>query len=574
VPIDPENPDERIAFMLDELEGPVLLTQQRLAERLAGTAATLVALDTAPEPAPSPAATALPRVGADELAYVIYTSGSTGRPKGAMNAHGAIANRIHWMQEYFGLTPADKVLQKTPFSFDVSVWEFFWPLSVGAELVVAEPGGHRDSRYLARTIIEHGITTIHFVPSMLQLFLEDPMASECTSLRRVICSGEALPRALQDRFFERLDAELHNLYGPTEAAVDVSAWACDPQSPLPFVPIGRPIANTQLHILDEQMRPLPVGSVGELYIGGVQVGRGYLGRPELTAERFVADPFRAGGRLYRSGDLARYLPDGAIEFLGRADFQVKVRGFRVELGEIEAACESYEGVRGAVVVAHPRADGDTELIAYVAHPDGEALAFEALRRHLAARLPEYMLPARYLGLERFPLSPNGKVDRAALPPPVRTRPGLDGPFVPPRSELERVIAERWRVLLDLDRVGIHDRFFELGGTSLAAARFVNQVQAELGESIFVVTLFSAPSVAEYAAFLEREYPAAVARLLGADLGAVGGGPVAVDLAGQHSDAEIDEHAPPTGRHRRLTRRNGTLAAQRLRRRAVRAGDEP
>ncbi len=352
VPIDPDYPDDRIAFMLDDLGEPLLLTQRGLADRFADRDLDVILLD-APHAEPATAHPApLPRVAPDDLAYVIYTSGSTGRPKGAMVTHGAIANRIYWMQEYFGLTPADRVLQKTPFSFDVSVWEFFWPLLFGAELVVAEPGGHRDSSYLTRTIIEHGITTIHFVPSMLRIFLEDARAADCVSLRRVICSGEALPKALQDRFFANLGAELHNLYGPTEAAVDVTAWACDPESELPFVPIGRPIANTQMYILDESMSQVPVGTAGELFIGGVQVGRGYLGRPELTAERFIEDPFRAGGTLYRTGDLARYLPDGAIEFLGRADFQVKIRGFRVELGEIESAIDSFDSVRASVVIAH------------------------------------------------------------------------------------------------------------------------------------------------------------------------------------------------------------------------------
>ncbi len=543
VPIDPEYPDDRIGFMLGDAKAPILLTQSHLAGRLEGAAAQVIAID---EPASSTASGSvpgsLPRVELDDLAYVIYTSGSTGRPKGAMISHRAIVNRLFWMQDAFGLTPADRILQKTPFSFDVSVWEFFWPLLFGAELVVAEPEGHRDSAYLVRTIVERAITTIHFVPSMLQLFLEDPRAGDCTSLVRVICSGEALPRALQDRFFERLDAELHNLYGPTEAAVDVSAWACDPDSDLPFVPIGRPIANTQLHIVDEHMQPVPVGTAGELCIGGVQVAHGYLDRPQLTAERFVDDPFRDGGKLYRTGDLARYLPEGDIEFLGRSDFQVKIRGLRVELGEIEATLESMPGVRGAVVVAHERADGDLELIAYVAHPDGEALPVDDLRGRLATSLPDYMIPATFIGLERFELTSNGKVDRKALPKPERVRPSLDAAFVAPRSRLERLIADKWQRILDLDRVGVHDRFFELGGTSLQAARFVNQMQTELGESIFVVTLFSAPSVAEYAALLERQYPAAVSRVIGD-----GTAPVQSVSRAPMTEADLDRlsHAVPT-----------------------------
>ena len=523
VPIDPEYPAERIAFMLGDAAAPILVTQTALAGRFAGTSAKVVAVDAgAPAGDAPPLRPSARGATLDDLAYMIYTSGSTGQPKGAMNTHRAISNRLQWMQEAFRLTPSDRVLQKTPFSFDVSVWEFFWPLLFGAELVIAEPGGHRDSSYLAQLIMDRGITTIHFVPSMLQLFLEDPRAGDCTSLKRVICSGEALPKAVQDRFFGRLDAELHNLYGPTEAAVDVTWWACDPKSDLSFVPIGKPIANTQMHILDEALQPLPIGTAGELYIGGIQVGRGYLNRPELTAERFIADPFSTepDARLYRTGDLARYLPDGNIEFLGRSDFQVKIRGFRVELGEIEAALEAIDGVRQAIVVARERSGGDLELVAYVSAAGVEGPTTESIRARLLTQLPAYMVPTTFVAIERFPLSPNGKVDRKALPAPTRARPELGTPYAEPRSKVERLVADKWQHILDVDAVGIHDRFFELGGTSLQAARFVNEMQTELRESIFVVTLFAAPSVAEYAAFLQDQYPEAIARLVGADPSAV------------------------------------------------------
>jgi amino acid adenylation domain-containing protein len=555
VPVDPEYPDERIGFILDDLDSPLVLTQERLIARLKDAGARLVAIDRQPATAWVSAASDPPHVSPDDPFYVIYTSGSTGRPKGVVITHGNISNRMSWLQEHFGLTPADKVLQKTPFSFDPSVWQFFWPLTVGAQIVVGEPAGHRDSTYLAQTIIEHGITTIHFVPSMLQLFLEEPLASDCVSLKRVICSGEVLARPMQDRFFDRLHAELHNLYGPSEV-IGVTAWRCDPRSDLSFVPIGKPVANTQLHILDEEMRPVPVGTAGELYIGGAQVGRGYLNRPGLTAERFVADPLRDGGRLYRSGDLARYLPDGNLEFLGRTDFQVKIRGNRVELGEIEAVLESFDGVRGAVVVAHDPTGEELELAAYVAHPDGDRLPVDEIRANLASRLPDYMIPTTFVTLERFPLNANGKVDRKALPPPVRVRPQLDRSYAAPRSELQRIIAGRWRRGMNLDRVGIHDRFFELGGTSLQAARFVIGLQAELGVSLPVTTLFNAPSVAEYAAFLERAHPAAVARYLGQE------GAAAVGEPGQ-SDVTPDG---PHARHR--ARRS--LSQQRARRVAGRS----
>ena len=285
---------------------------------------------------------------------------------------------------------------------------------------------------------------------------------------------------------------------------------------LSFVPIGKPVANTRMYIVDAEMQPVPVGTEGELCIGGIQVARGYLNRPELTAERFVDDPFSdsPGGRLYRTGDLARYMPDGNIEFLGRSDFQVKIRGFRVELGEIEAALESITGVRQAIVVARERSSGDLEPGRLCVEPEGDTVPDGVLRARLLAQLPEYMVPTVFIAIEAFPQTPSGKVDRKALPAPVRVRPQLSEAFVAPRTQVESLVADKWRQLLDIDRVGVHDRFFELGGTSLQAARFINEMQEELDESIFVVTLFAAPSVAEYAAFLQAQYPAAVARLVG------------------------------------------------------------
>src|SRR6185436_15117277 len=356
-----------------------------------------------------------------------------------------------------------------------------------------------------------------------------------------------LPRAVQDRFFSRLDAELHNLYGPTEAAIDVTWWACQPHSTLSFVPIGKPVANTQMHVVDEALQPVPVGTAGELCIGGVQVGLGYLNRPELTAERFVEDRLsgRPGARLYRTGDLARYLPDGNIEFLGRSDFQVKIRGFRVELGEIEAALEAVPGIRQAIVMARQRSGGDMDLVAYVSGADAQAASTDALRQTLLQRLPAYMVPTTFVRVEQFPLSPNGKVDRKALPAPTRARPELGTPYAPPRSKLERLVAELWQDVLDVETVGVNDRFFELGGTSLQAARFVNEMQTRLHETIFVVSLFGAPSVAEYAVFLQENYPAAVARLVGAE--ASGFGAAARLDRITEADVAVLQAAVPRGR---------------------------
>ena len=309
----------------------------------------------------------LPHVSGANACYVIYTSGSTGHPKGAINTHAAVCNRLLWMQDAYGLTEDDCVLQKTPFSFDVSVWEFFWPLMTGARLVIAEPGGHRDPKYLVSVIKEQQVTVLHFVPSMLKVFVEHDGVEQCETLNKVMCSGEALSLELQQRFFARQKAELHNLYGPTEAAVDVTFWKCRRDGEQHLVPIGKPIANTQMFILDEEQQVVPVGVAGELYIGGVQLARGYLGQAGLTAERFQPHPFSgaAGARLYKTGDLARYRAGGEIEYLGRTDQQVKVRGFRIEPGEIEAALLTHPGLGSALVLARASEGGDMRLVAYV-----------------------------------------------------------------------------------------------------------------------------------------------------------------------------------------------------------------
>ena len=370
VPFDPEYPVGRIEYMMADARVPVLLTQTRLLPNLPAHDATTICLDgewtqiRASGDAP-PAA----KVRPEQPAYVIYTSGSTGQPKGAVNSHRGICNRLLWMQDAYALGPDDRVLQKTPFSFDVSVWEFFWPLLTGAALVVARPKGHQDSGYLAQLIRDQAVTTMHFVPPMLAVFLEEKdLAARCPSLRRVICSGEALPFELQERFFATFrdeSVELHNLYGPTEAAVDVTYWPCLRGDQSGVVPIGRPIANTQIYLLDQRGQPVPVGVPGELYIGGLGVGIGYLGRPELTAEKFVPDPFGRGATLYRTGDLARWREDGAIMYLGRLDHQVKVRGFRIELGEIEAALNAQSDVSECVVTVREDMPGERRVVAYL-----------------------------------------------------------------------------------------------------------------------------------------------------------------------------------------------------------------
>ncbi|MEH1848654.1 MAG: amino acid adenylation domain-containing protein, partial [Nostoc sp.] len=378
VPLDPTYPQERLAFMLADANLSVLLTQQHLTQIIPATQVQVICLDTndkvfATESTENP----VTGVKTEHLAYIIYTSGSTGTPKGVMNTHLGLCNRLLWMQDAYQLTPTDRVLQKTPFSFDVSVWEFFWPLLTGAILVLAEPEGHRDANYLAKLINQQQITTLHFVPSMLQAFLETPELDNCQSIKRVICSGEALSFDLQQRFFEHFDTQLYNLYGPTEASIDVTAWQCQRGNDEKIMPIGRPIANIQIYILDKYLQPLPIGVKGELHIGGVGLARGYLNRPELTKEKFIASPFESGKRLYKSGDLARYRPDGNIEYLGRIDHQVKIRGFRIELGEIEAALTQHLAVRETIVIAREDDPGNNRLVAYIV-PD-QKYAFPILQ---------------------------------------------------------------------------------------------------------------------------------------------------------------------------------------------------
>jgi amino acid adenylation domain-containing protein/non-ribosomal peptide synthase protein (TIGR01720 family) len=470
LPLDPGYPAERLAYMLADAGAPVLLTQASLVDRLPEHDAEIIRLDAdwteiAAEPTTAPASGVDPA----NLAYVIYTSGSTGRPKGVMNTHRGIVNRILWMQDAYRLSAADRVLQKTPFGFDVSVWEFFWPLSFGARLVVARPGGHQDPAYLTDVIERSGVTIAHFVPSMLQAFLEAGSPSRCGSLRDVMCSGEALAVETQNSFLARLGARLHNLYGPTEAAVDVSAWRCA-ATDAASVPIGCPISNIALYVLDPHGEPSPVGVAGELHIGGIGVARGYLGRAGLTAERFVPSPFGPGERLYRTGDLARWRPDGAIEFLGRLDFQVKIRGLRIELGEIEAALASHGSVAQAVVVAREESGGDKRLVGYVVSADGAAPDLGDLRTHLRRTLPDYMVPTAFVVLDELPLSSNGKLDRKALPAPEAPVAGRD--HVAPRNAAEATLVGIFAEVLRLERVGVDDNFFELGGDSILSIQVV------------------------------------------------------------------------------------------------------
>ncbi|MGC9501628.1 amino acid adenylation domain-containing protein, partial [Streptomyces sp. WG7] len=507
VPVDPGLPAERVALLLEDTEPVRILVTEAVAARSplpAGDTPVLVVDADTGDGTPTPATGTAPAMGTTPVmgttpamsitpasdtapdprnpAYVIHTSGSTGRPKGVAVSHEAVVNRLLWMQDAYRLTAGDRVLHKTPTGFDVSVWELFWPLVTGAALVVARPDGHRDPAYLAELIRAEHVTTAHFVPSMLGAFLDEPAAAGCTGLRRVVCSGEELPADLAARFHTVLpEVTLHNLYGPTEAAVDVTHWDCEPDARGP-VPIGRPVWNTRAYVLDAALRPVPPGATGELYLAGVQLARGYHGRPALTAERFVTDPFGpAGARMYRTGDLARWRSDGALEYLGRADQQVKVRGVRIEPGEVEAVLRAHPGVARAAVVVRADGQGEARLIAYavpaVAGPAPAPVEPALLRQYVADRLPEYMVPAAVVTLPDLPLTVNGKLDRGALPEPSFTAAG-DGR--PPRDAEERLLCELFAEVLGVDRVGPEDGFFELGGHSLLAVRLLGRIRSATG----------------------------------------------------------------------------------------------
>lgn len=507
VPLDPEHPGDRIQFVAEDSQANLILAQASLVDSLPQTNAAHLIVDQANPPwADYPEGNPDPVAGPDNMAYLLYTSGSTGRPKGAMVEHRAIVNRLIWMQEAFGLTAEDCVLQKTPYTFDVSVWELFWPLQVGARLVLAEPGGHRDTAYLADVIEQNAVTTLHFVPSMLQLFVEEPSIGRCTSIKQVICSGEALPRSLQVRLFEVLPTELHNLYGPTEAAVDVTWWACDPDSPLDTVPIGYPIANTQVHVLDADMQRVPLGVAGELHIGGVQLARGYHNRVELTAEKFVPDPWSGAddARLYKTGDLVRHRPDGAVEFLGRLDHQIKIRGQRVELGEIEACIAEHPAIREVVVVAGGSSAASTQLVAYAVGDLGQLGqsddAIETLQSHCHASLPPYMVPTVWMFLEALPLNSNGKVDRRALPEPAFN---TASEAVAAASTVEADIAEIWHGLLEHDQVGVTDAFFDVGGNSLLLVRLSQLLGQRYEREIKIHDLLRCSTIRQQAELVEQ-----------------------------------------------------------------------
>ncbi|HEY6138560.1 MAG TPA: amino acid adenylation domain-containing protein [Thermoanaerobaculia bacterium] len=510
LPLDAEYPQDRLAYMLENARVAAVVTQPHLGEMLA-TSAPVVVLDAACSSVAGEAATA-PAVEVDreQAAYVLYTSGSTGRPKGVVIPHRAICNHMLWMQSAFPIGAHDAVLQKTPFSFDASVWEFYAPLLTGGRLVVAQPGGHRDAAYLTQTIHDENVTVLQCVPTLLRMLLDEPSFSRCTSLRRVFCGGEALTGDVTTRFHAALRADLVNLYGPTEATIDATYWTCTRGDAATHMPIGRPVANTQVYVVDGELRPRPIGVAGELLIGGTGLGLGYLHNDELTREKFV--PNTVGGpspRLYRTGDLVRMTGDGVLEFLGRIDHQIKLRGFRIELGEIEATLVRCGGVKEAVVIAREDTPGDKRLVAYVIAEPGASPAAADLKSALRTTLPDYMVPAAIVKLEAFPLLPNGKIDTRSLPAPDYSRAEKTDAFVAPRNDIEKGVAAIWSEVLGVEKIGVYDNFFELGGHSLIATQLISRIRAQFNVELPLRKLFEAPTVEDLAsAVAEARVPSA------------------------------------------------------------------
>lgn len=495
LPLDPTLPADRIRFMADDAKVAIILAQRHLQNRLPVLSQPVCWLE---DEHGNNNDINLPPVATSHLAYVLYTSGSTGQPKAVCITHAGIVNRILWMQRAYPISGDDRILQKTPFSFDVSLWEFFWPLTQGAMLIMAKPGGHQDAQYLYSLVEQKGITVMHFVPPMLEPFLNEVVEGQCGSLRHVFCSGQELPVALARAFHQCLsDTSLHNLYGPTEASVDVSSWTCLPGDTSLSIPIGRPIANTQLYVLDSCLQPVPAGVVGELFIAGAGLARGYLGKPELTEQVFINNPFGSpGSRMYRTGDRVRYRVDGALEYLGRLDTQIKLRGVRIELGEIEHLIAQQPGVYATAVLLHEPTPHSQQLVAYVATKN-QKIDRGALREALAATLPVYMLPSVWVVMESLPLNANGKVDRRNLPAPVQE---IGEPLTreeEPVSSLEKVIAGIWSDVIGIAAVGRNDHFFEIGGDSRAAHVVAHRLAKTLCVAVPVSTLFESPKLTEF-----------------------------------------------------------------------------
>ena len=506
VPVGPEYPDDRISYILSDTHSKVVITNAMMRDRFLSLSSDIPVISVEDGllwkdcVCTNPIHSSLP----NNLVYVIYTSGTTGTPKGVMLENRSLVNRITWMNSQYPLKPDDRILQKTTYTFDVSVWEFFWPILYGASIVFAKPEGHKDSAYLAELIHRERVSILHFVPSMLTAFEETiannpPLQNSCASLRYMFCSGEALGLKqvqLCHKLFPGL--QIHNLYGPTETCVDVLYYDCN-ASNISKVLIGRPIFNTSAYILDENLNPLPIGATGELYIGGDGVARGYLNKPELTKEKFINNPYQSAeeialginDRLYKTGDLARYLPDGNIDYLGRNDSQVKIRGFRIELGEIESVLNTVPGISQSVVLAKENNKGTKYLVGYYA--SRESITEDLLIQTLKKSVPEYMVPSFFIHMECLPVTNNGKLDRKSLPEPEFVDKNT---YVAPENNLQESLCQIYADVLGLDvhQVGINDDFFKLGGDSILAIKLVNRLKNDLSANIDITSIFNLKNV--------------------------------------------------------------------------------
>ncbi|MEO7932070.1 MAG: amino acid adenylation domain-containing protein [Chthoniobacterales bacterium] len=498
VPIDPDYPAERVAYMIEDSQVAVLLTKEGLVSCLETGSAKIIHVDTdqLTLESTSPDFQTPVDLQPSDPAYVIYTSGTTGRPKGVVVPHRAICNQLFWLQDTYHLTSADRFLQKAPFSFDISVFEIFWPLIGGGQVILARPGGQSDPAYLVSLIQRHGITLLDFLPSMLEAFLQEPGVENCRSMRQVLVGGELITQELVDRFSAIFSIPIDNVYGPTETTIQVTRWVCQPHANLIRIPIGRAVANTNIHVLNPSLRRTPPEIAGEIYIGGRQLALGYWNQPELTAEKFIRDPFSSNpdDRLYRTGDLGYFDADGVLYFLGRTDDQVKLRGHRIELRGIAAIVQSHWAVREALaVVREDRAD-DQKLVAYyLLKKDAAAPSQAELRGHAASKSPAHSVPSAFVLVNEWPLLPNGKIDRAALPAPVfeSTGPGRDAQ---PMTPMELQLAALWSEILGVPEVGAEDDFFDLGGDSLLGLQLVTRIRQEVGNKASIAALFESSTV--------------------------------------------------------------------------------
>lgn len=511
VPIDPEYPSERIHYMLVNAEITVILSQmeqEKLIREITENHKLECVYIDATDKVYEDYSCERPNVEVNgkDLLYMIYTSGSTGNPKGVMNTNEALANRVLWMQKEYNIVPKDKVLQKTSYCFDVSVWEFVWPLITGGTLVIAEPGGHRDASYLCKTIVESGINMMHFVPSMLNIFLMDDDVKKCTSLKKVFCSGEALNFASVDKFKKLLpDTEIHNLYGPTEAAIDVTYWDCAETYESSVIPIGKPIDNVWMYVLDEDLNPVPKGVLGELYIGGKGLARGYYNNELLTNKKFIPNPFIKEGeeRIYQTGDIGRFNSTGIIEYYKRKDFQVKLRGQRIELGEIEATLEENEDVEQAAAMVFTDNNGLQNLMAFIVLDGVDTIDEEHLKKCLETTLPKYMIPSFFTVIKHMPLTPNGKVDRKKLQSMIINHVTTRNDVVSPRNEEEKQIFDICKELLGHDQISVTDDLMQIGAYSLLIAKLVYQIREQFQMDIAFKYVYENPSIEKIAEYVRK-----------------------------------------------------------------------